>query len=145
MNADIHLEAERRLMVVGLRYTTNRRALVDALINSHDPMSIPELLKALPGFSQSSVYRNLTDLSNAGVVAKVQATDEWARFELDEEFTGRHHHHIMCQKCGEVRDIDMPESLEHQLETTLSSLAKKSGYEITHHRVDLVGLCRSCQ
>lgn len=143
--SDVHEGAERRLASAGLRYTQNRRALVDALSRAGDPLSIPDLMRQIPGASQSSVYRNLTDLSVAGVVARVQGTDEWARFELHDEFTGRHHHHIMCDVCGEVRDIDIPEPLEHQLDFTLSALARQSGYVITHHRVDLVGRCRKCQ
>lgn len=144
-SSDVHDGAERRLAAAGLRYTPNRRALVDALSRASDPMSIPDLMAQIPGASQSSVYRNLTDLSVARVVARVQGTDEWARFELHDEFTGRHHHHIMCDSCGEVRDIDIPETLEHQLDLTLSALARQSGYLITHHRVDLVGRCRKCQ
>lgn len=141
---DTHVEAERRLTAKGLRYTSNRRALVEALNKASDPMSIPDLIALMPGSSQSSVYRNLGDLVSAGVVARVQGTDEWARFELDDAFTGRHHHHIMCNVCGEVRDIDIPESLEHELESAFTDLATKSGYRITHHRVDLVGTCRKC-
>ena len=143
--SEVHEGAERRLSSAGLRYTANRRALVEALSRADDPMSIPDLMRGIPGASQSSVYRNLTDLSVAGVVARVQGTDEWARFELADEFTGRHHHHIMCDVCGEVRDIDIPETLEHQLDSTLAALARQSGYVITNHRVDLVGRCRKCQ
>jgi len=142
---DVHDVAARQLTVIGLRYTSNRRALIEALEEANAPLSIPDLMRAMPAASQSSIYRNLTDLTNAGVVARVQGTDEWARFELDDAITGRHHHHIMCESCGEVLDIDMPESLEHQLDTTLATLAEKSGYKITHHRVDLVGRCPNCQ
>ena len=142
---EVHDGAERRLLAAGLRYTQNRRTLVDALSRASDPMSIPELMRLIPGASQSSLYRNLTDLSVAGVVARVQGIDDWARFELHDEFTGRHHHHIMCEVCGEVRDIDIPEPLEHQLDSTLSALAHQSGYTISNHRVDLVGRCRKCQ
>lgn len=148
MNAeriDVHDVVARQLIVIGLRYTSNRRALIEALVHANAPLSIPDLMRAMPTASQSSIYRNLTDLTNAGVVARVQGTDEWARFELDDAITGRHHHHIMCESCGEVLDIDMPESLEHQLDTTLTTLAQKSGYKITHHRVDLVGRCSNCQ
>lgn len=142
---DVHDVAAKQLTVIGLRYTSNRRALIDALEDANAPLSIPDLMRAMPAASQSSIYRNLTDLTNAGVVARVQGTDEWARFELDDAITGHHHHHIMCESCGEVLDIDMPESLEHQLDTTLATLAEKCGYKITHHRVDLVGRCPNCQ
>ena len=142
---DVHDVAARQLTVIGLRYTSNRRALIEALADATAPLSIPDLMRAMPTASQSSIYRNLTDLTNACVVARVQGTDEWARFELADAITGHHHHHIMCESCGEVLDIEIPEVLEHQLDTNLAELAEKSGYKITHHRLDLVGRCSNCQ
>ena len=46
---DVHQIAERRLANTGLRYTANRRALVSALQETSAPMSIPELMRLIPG------------------------------------------------------------------------------------------------
>ncbi len=145
MTNEIHASAATSLDRIGLRYTKNRRTLVDVLVSAKAPLSIPEILAALPGSPQSSAYRNLTDLETAGVVSRVVSTDDWARFELDESVTGRHHHHLMCERCAMVFDVDIPEQLEHELDSTLEALAKKSGFRISHHRLDLVGRCKKCQ
>ena len=50
------------------------------------------------------MYRNLTVLEDAGVISRVVTHDEWARFELAEDIGG-HHHHLICEQCGTVRDV----------------------------------------
>ena len=72
--------AAARLREVGQRYTGGRAALVELLAASDRPLTIPEILRARSGMPQSSVYRNLTVLEEAGLVQRVASSDEWARF-----------------------------------------------------------------
>ena len=141
--AALHTEAASRLAVVGQRFTGNRRQLVDALAHADHPLSIPELLQATGDVAQSSAYRNLSVLERAGVVAKVVTNDEWARYELTEDLTG-HHHHLVCGSCGAVRDVVVPGDVEEDLDRALSVLAKREGFVLQHHRLDLVGVCKKC-
>ena len=136
-------EAASRLAAVGQRFTSNRRLLVDALARADHPLSIPELLEATGDVAQSSAYRNLSVLERAGVVAKVVTNDEWARYELTEDLTG-HHHHLVCGSCGAVRDVVVPGDVEADLDRALAVLAKREGFELQHHRLDLVGVCKKC-
>ncbi|MFM9132518.1 MAG: Fur family transcriptional regulator, partial [Actinomycetota bacterium] len=94
--------------------------------------------------AQSSVYRNLSVLERAGAVARVVTTDEWARFELSEVLTG-HHHHLVCSKCGAVDDVRVPDDVEADLDRALGVLAQREGFELLHHRLDLVGVCSACR
>jgi Fur family transcriptional regulator, ferric uptake regulator len=139
----LYKEVAARLLAAGQRFTTNRRTIVDALIGGDRPLSIPEILEStrLP---QSSLYRNLTVLEAANVVTRVITTDEWGRFELSEELTG-HHHHLVCSQCGAVTDVTIPDDVESDLDRALEKLATRAGFELSHHRLDLVGLCASCQ
>ena len=143
-NDGIHAEIGRRLRSKKLVYTRGRRQLVDALLRIGHPASVPQLLKNGRGFTQSSVYRNLTYLERAGVVHKIAASDDHARFELDEHFIG-HHHHLICVRCGLVADFVVPSATEHALNTTLARAAKRSKFRITGHRLDALGLCSSCR
>jgi len=133
-----------RLAGVGQRLTATRRAIVEALSAADRPMSIPEILTSGAGLAQSSVYRNLAVLERAGVVARVVTTDEWARFELSEELTG-HHHHLVCSRCGAVDDVRIPDDVEADLDRALEVLAVRAGFELQHHRLDLVGVCSACR
>lgn len=136
-----HVQA--KLADIGQRFTSGRRAIVDALQHAGRPLSMPEILKATK-LAQSSVYRNLTVLENAGVVVRVLTTDEWGRFELSEDLTG-HHHHMVCADCGAMADVRIPDGLEHELDKVLARLAKKEGFSMDHHRLDVIGHCSRCQ
>lgn len=140
---DIARHVATQLAGAGQRFTTNRRDIVAALTKAERPLSMPEILDAT-GLAQSSAYRNLTVLENAGVVVRVISTDEWARFELSEEITG-HHHHMVCHGCGSVDDVRIPDEIEHELDEALARLAEQAGFHMHHHRLDVVGLCEACR
>jgi Fur family ferric uptake transcriptional regulator len=129
---------------INQRFTTGRRDIVSALANAKRPLSIPEILDQATGLAQSSAYRNLTVLENAGVVVRVITTDEWARYELSEDLTG-HHHHMVCSVCGSVDDVRISDSIEHELDAALEKVARKAGFKMAHHRLDVVGVCKTCQ
>ena len=143
MTPDLHLTAADRLRADGQRYTTQRRALVDLLVAVDQPLTIPQLLERRPGLAQSSAYRNLAVLERAGVVHRIVTSDEFARYELAEDLT-HHHHHLICSSCGEVTDVEMPPSVEHDLEAALDRIAERTGFQVRTHRLDLVGTCPSC-
>ncbi|MET0728653.1 MAG: Fur family transcriptional regulator [Acidimicrobiales bacterium] len=143
MSTDLHFIATSRLRADGQRYTTRRRALVELLGEVDQPLTIPQLLERRRDLAQSSVYRNLAVLERAGVVHRLVTTDEFARYELAEDLT-EHHHHLICDTCGDVTDFTVPEAVEHELESALSKVARRSGFAVRHHRLDLVGTCPNC-
>ena len=65
-------------------------------------------------------------LERAGVVQRIVTSDEWARYELAEEFT-EHHHHLICSQCGVVRDFTVAPSLERSIDKALESIAEHAG------------------
>jgi Fe2+ or Zn2+ uptake regulation protein len=144
MTVDLHATINSRLRADGQRYTTGRRALVELLVEVDQPITIPQLLEHRQGLAQSSAYRNLAVLERAGVVHRIVTTDEFARYELAEDLTQHHHHHLICSACGDVADFTVPAPVEHELETALSKVAKRAGFNTASHRLDLVGTCASC-
>lgn len=140
---DVHGTADEHLRRAGQRYTANRRSLVDALVGSSGPVTVIELLESIDGMAQSSAYRNLAVLEEAGVVHRVVTDDDTARYELAEHLTG-HHHHLVCAHCGAVIDIDVPNVIEDELRSLSAKVARAHGFRIDHHRLDLVGTCGNC-
>jgi Fe2+ or Zn2+ uptake regulation protein len=140
---DVHDTADERLRRDGQRYTANRRVLIDALREADRPVTVLELIDGAPGMAQSSAYRNLSVLEDAGVVRRLVTADDTARYELAEDLTG-HHHHLICERCGSVIDIDVPAELEDGVTSFSSSIAKSHGFQIEHHRLDLIGICPAC-
>jgi Fur family transcriptional regulator, ferric uptake regulator len=143
MPLDLHATATSRLRDDGQRYTQQRRGLVELLAELGQPLTIPQLLEHRPGLAQSSVYRNLAVLERAGVVHRIHSTDEFARYELAEDLT-EHHHHLICTSCGGVADFTVPDAVEHDLEAALAKVARRTGFTVRHHRLDLVGTCPTC-
>jgi Fur family transcriptional regulator, ferric uptake regulator len=143
VSPDLHGTATVRLRSSGHRYTDQRRSLVVFLAEAGHPMSIPDILALGADLKQSSVYRNLADLEQAGVVRRVTTDEEFGRYELAEDLIG-HHHHLVCSRCGTIRDVDVPPDVERTLERTLDRIAKDAGFARVSHRLDLVGLCADC-
>ncbi len=140
----LHEQVGLRLAALDQRYTKSRRSLVEVLADTDRPMTISEILsaRALP---QSSAYRNLVVLGEAGVVHRVVATDDLSRFELSEALSGRHHHHLICEVCGLVADMDASPQLERALAEAARAAGESAGFEVTDHRIDLMGRCTDCR
>jgi Fe2+ or Zn2+ uptake regulation protein len=134
-----------RLAALDQRYTGNRRALVTVLAEAERPVNMVEILAAAGRLPQSSAYRNLTVLIEAGVVRRVAGADDLGRFELAEDLSGRHHHHLICESCGTVADVTASPRLERALAEAGEAAAEEAGFVIHDHRIDLVGRCANCR
>lgn len=144
MASELHIEAASRLRGDAQRYTAGRRRLVEVLRGAPHPLTIAEVLDRDGSLAQSSAYRNLGVLEEAGVVHRVVTDDEFHRFELTEAVTGHHHHHLVCSRCGRVEDFTVAPRLEARLDEALDQAASASGFVPDHHRLDLVGTCVEC-
>jgi Fe2+ or Zn2+ uptake regulation protein len=140
---DVDVIAVTRLRKDGQRYTENRRQLVRLLATAGTPLTIPEILRRRRDLAQSSVYRNLVVLEEAGLVQKIVTSDEWARYELAQDLT-EHHHHLICSECGTVRDFTVPPRVERSVDDALAKVARQTGFTLRQHQLDLVGVCPAC-
>lgn len=144
-SGDLRDAVAARLGRSGQRSTPARDALVAVLAAAGRPVSIPEILADGDGLAQSSVYRNLVVLEQAGVVHRIVTNAEFARFELTEDLTGDHHHHLICTECGGVDDVPAAPTIERALHHAVSEIERATGFRTAAHRIDLVGRCRACR
>ena len=128
----------------GHRYSTVRRRLVSVLRTAGKPLTNNQITESDNSLVQSSVYRNLNVLEQAGAVTRITTNDEFARYELAEHIT-EHHHHIICTNCGDIADFSLPSSVEDSLDLSLRKAANKVSFNIDNHRLDALGTCASCQ
>jgi Fe2+ or Zn2+ uptake regulation protein len=140
----LHGLVEQRLRQISQRYTSGRRAVVELLAGAGHPVTIEDIASQAPGLPRSSAYRHLVDLQQAGVVRRVAANDEYYRFELAEEMT-EHHHHLLCTMCGTVIDVTPTASFEQAMARYMDKLATVNGFLSLDHRLDVLGVCASCQ
>lgn len=130
----------RELRDSGLRVTSGRIALLETLETM--PHSDAEtLLSALrhtqPTLSVQSVHNMLHDLSDAGLLRKIEPAGSSSRYERR---TGDNHHHLVCTGCGAIDDVDC--AVGHAPCLTPSVVA---GYAVTAAEVTFWGLCATCQ
>src|SRR4051794_7854926 len=139
----LHDAAAARLRAADQRYTPGRRRLVELLAEASRPATIPELLVRAPTLAQSSAYRNLVVLEEAGVAHRVVTSDERSRYELAEDLMG-HHHHLICTSCGRVDDFTVSTRMERSLESALARAVAGTGFHPAAHRLDVIGTCAAC-
>ena len=129
-----------RLREAGERVTRQRIAVADALGAVGRQVSAQELYRRLrprdPSIGRATVFRTLEALVAAGVAR---------RLELDGHVYGyvacrpEHHHHLACDRCGRVEEID-----EAYIRPVAERVALDLGFRIDDARVDFYGLCASC-
>jgi Fur family ferric uptake transcriptional regulator len=138
-------EIEDRLAGTGARYTTGRRRVVAALSGADGPRSAAELHQELGGkIPVSSVYRSLAVLEHAGVVEPHHGARGLTRYEMAEWLAG-HHHHLVCDSCGAVEDIELPGHLEIELERLVGQVAGISSFAASGHALEVDGRCVRCR
>lgn len=140
---DIHLSVAEQLGSHGHQYTENRRLVVDGLVAAGGPITLPDLLDAVPALAQSSAYRSLSVMEEAGVVQRLVHGSEHAYFELAEPFTG-HHHHLICDGCGNVSDVTLPAEVEVSIDHHFDVAAAAQGFVPNRHNIDIRGHCARC-
>ena len=124
----------------GVRITPQRHAVLDYLMNSIIHPTADDIYKALegkfPNMSVATVYNNLRVLRENGLVRELTYGDASSRFECNLS----DHYHIICESCGKIVDFHYP-SLDE-----VESLAQKvTGFEVSHHRMEVYGVCGDCK
>ncbi len=97
---------KRALEESGLRCTPQRYGVMTFLIDHTGHPTAAEIFKAVnrldPRSSRATIYNNLRDLVEAGLVREVAVEGRAARFDA----TGVRHHHFICDRCGKVENIE---------------------------------------
>jgi Fur family transcriptional regulator, ferric uptake regulator len=107
---DAEQQAEDRIRHSALRRTSARVAVLKELIAAEVPLSHAEMTDRLAslGIDQATVYRNLNDLAEAGLLVRAELGDHVWRFEYrhsDDPHQGVHPHFV-CTECGSVACLD---------------------------------------
>ncbi len=122
----------------GLRMTNLKADVFNLLNERKHALSIQDIVKELPDYDQVSIYRTIDGLRKADVVTLVPHGLK-NLYELGDSFKP-HHHHISCDRCNHVAEIN-----DSKLEEALNLIANSKRYKLTSHHLELHGLCASCQ
>ena len=121
---------------------TNPRILVlEALLDSKNPLTIDELQSKLSGnVAKSTLYRVLNDLKKIKILHEFTSPDNSTVVELLLE-DHSHHHHLFCSDCGEIIDVEMSSEFENLLDKEIKKIEKQFNFVIQDHRVEMFGVC----
>lgn len=124
---------------MALNHSRQRDAIMDFLSQRKDhptaEVIYDNVKKIYPKISLGTVYRNLTLLTENGMVRKLRTRDSKDHFDADLS----PHYHFMCNGCGCITDIFLDHAKE--LEAAASELTPG---KITGHEVFFYGICSSC-
>lgn len=123
------------------KITAPRQAILDVLRRHQHPLTNKEIHAALDKHECDlvTVYRNLNTLEEMGMVRRFDFGDGVARFELLADGDDGHHHHLVCQRCARVVEVEgcFPAEVEQ-------ALARTHGFTQITHRLEFFGLCPKC-
>jgi len=137
---DSATDLERELRAAGLRVTSGRIAILEAL-ETHPHSDAETIRRSLTGehsdTSIQSVHNVLGDLADAGIIRRIEPAGSAVRYErrVDDN-----HHHIVCTSCGAIADVDCVVGHAPCLHPS-----DAAGFAVSSAEVTFWGLCADCR
>lgn len=126
----------------GLKRTAQRELILKVFLRTEDHLSSEDLYRLVkqqdPTVGQTTVYRTLKLLSEAGLAREVRFGDGITHYEHN--YKHQHHDHMICSVCGKIIEFYSAE-----LEAIQDAMAAKHGFEVTQHLLRIIGLCADCR
>jgi len=126
----------------GIRLTKARKKIIEILVTSKKHLSPDEiysiLKKSCPSTGYATVYRTLKILTDEKITRKRKFNEKSSLYELAAE--EKHHDHLICVKCGTIIEFE-----DRRIEKLQEKIAKKFGFKIEDHKLELYGLCPACK
>jgi Fur family transcriptional regulator, ferric uptake regulator len=131
----------QRLREMGYRLTPQRMMIVAAIEDSDHHISAEEIYTQVraryPHMNISTIYRTMELLERLGLVTETNLGEGRVRYHSAEK---GHHHHLVCQKCGKIIDLD--ETLLFPLK---SALRERHNFEADLRHLAIFGHCLHCK
>jgi Fur family transcriptional regulator, ferric uptake regulator len=129
-------DAIEALRSSGLRLSTARRLVIEALFAADGPVSAPTLARTVV-LDESSVYRNLEVLERHGLVRHVHLGHGPGLYALVGRDDGEY---LYCERCGRVTVLD-----PDQLAPVRRHISENFGHTARFTHFAIVGLCEGCE
>ncbi len=126
----------------GLKHSRQRERIAEIFFGLRGHVSVDDLLEHARRedrrVSPATVYRTMKLLSEGGLATAREFGDGQTRWEVA---AGRaHHDHLICTRCGEIVEF-----VSEQIESLQSAVARRHGFEVERHRLELYGRCARCR
>jgi Fur family ferric uptake transcriptional regulator len=126
----------------GLKRTAQRDLILEVFLRTEGHVSGEDLYRLVneqdPTVGQTTVYRTVRLLTEAGLAREVRFGDGRAHYEHN--YKHEHHDHMICSDCGKIIEFYSPE-----LEAIQEKMAAKHKFELTSHLLRMIGVCADCR
>jgi Fur family ferric uptake transcriptional regulator len=126
----------------GLKRTSQRDLILEVFLQTERHLSSEDLYRLVqkkdPTIGQTTVYRTLKLLSEAGLAREVRFGD--GRTHYEHQYKHQHHDHMICSQCGKIIEF-----FSAELEAIQDAMAAKHKFEVTQHLLRIIGLCAECR
>ena len=120
----------------GMRMTEQRRVIARVLSQAHDHPDVEELHRRAHAvdrhISIATVYRTVRLFEESGILTRHDFRDGRSRYE---EASETHHDHLIDMKSGKVVEF-----VDEEIEALQQAIARKLGYRLVDHRLELYGV-----
>jgi len=115
------------------RKSINREKIID-LFNKEHLLSAHACHKKLKDMDLATIYRNIKQLLKANVIKEVHINNSEQFYELNINS----HQHLVCNNCGKIESIEIPETL-------IPNMLKSSTFKIENVQLNIIGKCKDCK
>lgn len=126
----------------GLKRTAQRDLILDVFLRVEEHLSSEDLYRLVqkedPTVGQTTVYRTLKLLTEAGLAREVRFGD--GRTHYEHNYKHEHHDHMICSECGKIIEF-----FSAELEAIQDAMAAKHKFEVQQHLLRIIGLCSECR
>ena len=123
-----------------MNYSKQREIILDTLSKNAIHPTAEALLEFLKSdnsnVGMTTLYRNLNQLAEAGLIKKIDGLEPSAHFDHNTF----EHYHFICEECKKVYDI--PSSVAPDL---VQNTTKATGFDIISHDIVFHGICSECK
>ncbi|MFP5342287.1 MAG: Fur family transcriptional regulator [Candidatus Limnocylindria bacterium] len=123
------------------RMTAPRRAVAQLVADQDGHFSAADLVASARarrlGVGRATIFRTLDILGELDLVERIDLPSGEHAYVACEP---SHHHHVVCSRCGRSQDVD-----DAGLRAVVRDVARRTGFRVDEHRLELFGLCPDCQ
>jgi len=140
---DARGQLRRYIAEHGLRASRQRDIIAEVFLAAGGHLRVEELLAKVravdPLISQATVYRALKLFAACGLAEAHRFDTRGAQYETSPSRTG-HHDHLICTRCGAILEF-----VDERIEALQRTAARRHGFAVQAHKLELYGLCRTCR
>lgn len=133
---------EKYIQGKSLKHSEQRLYVLEVFLGTEKHVSADELYRIVkkknPKIGQATVYRTLKLICESGIAREVKFDGKLTRYE--HLYGHEHHDHLICLKCGKFEEV-----VNTDIEKLQEEVAKRNGFLLESHRLEMFGLCKKCR